>query len=447
MPGKPLLSRQPEPEPTLTATAATPSIVMIRSAFSCATALFISVAAAAAPSLLIENLEGPVTPAEVAAFKAYLQAQPLPSTNEHNAMVYGSAGMAVEAAGTMYEITGDRALLDRMVEFADAMLAGRNDPVSGRVLWTGERDLAWPNKRATDAEAAYSGTENGDVMGHIAYAARLILSDSRLTAVQIGTGDPHHFGGTYGERARRYIRELDRTADTFVLKWFVDPQSLAYRWPTSELYGRLGARAERSRGKGIPWNQQMMLNHGFQELAECHRLLGDDAARVARYDAIVRTSCAAFFQHVRRYPLAGAEAYKWSYASDDPGLKYIEDTSHGGYDILVYRAYATGRYGITAAEMQPLAQTLRHAIIRGPQDFAQRVDGSGAVRHEIGGTWLLLAEFDPSIYSIIANAERERAKNDPYLTAQILRFKHQHATGRQAGVEAPARDGRVGPRS
>lgn len=392
--------------------------------------LSVAIVARGAPTLLIEHLDGPVTPAEVAAFKGYVQTLPLPTGNEHNAMVYGAAGMAVEALGTMFETTHDRAILDRMIEFTDAMLAGRNDVSSGRVLWTGRRELAWPNKRVGEPDAAYSGSENGDVIGHIAYAARLILHEPALLGLNVGGGDPHGFGSTYGERARRYVRELDRTIDTFIVPWFVDPTSLVYRWPTSELYATLGARADKSRGKGIPWNQQMMLNHGFQQLAECHAALGDDPSRVAKYDAVVKTSCDAFFHHLKRYTVQGVDCYKWSYASDDPVLKYIEDTGHAGYDVLVYRAYASGRYGISPATMQPLANTLRRVVIRGPADFAQRIDGSGGVRHDIGGTWLILAEFDPSLYEVIATADRERAKTNPYLTAQILAQKQRryHAT-------------------
>lgn len=38
----------------------------------------------------------------------------------------------------------------------------------------------------------------------------------------------------------------------------------------------------------------MMLNNGFQRLAECHALLGDDPERVMRYEAIVKASVDGF---------------------------------------------------------------------------------------------------------------------------------------------------------
>jgi hypothetical protein len=108
-------------------------------------------AGAAGPPLLIERLDGPVTAGEIEAFRAHLATVPLPVDNVGKAMVYGTAGSTVEALGVMFEVTGDRAILDRMLAFTDAMLAARNDPQTGRVVWTGQRELGWPNKRPTDA--------------------------------------------------------------------------------------------------------------------------------------------------------------------------------------------------------------------------------------------------------------------------------------------------------
>lgn len=396
------------------------------------------------PEMLVEGLDGPVTAKEIAAFKAYMQAQPLPTDNNHNAMVYGTAGAAVEALGTMFNVTHDRAILDRMIEYTDAMLAARNDPDKGRVIWTGQRELVWPNKALTDGDARYSGTENGDVMAHIAYAAKLMLRELELTDAKVASGDRYGFGATYGKRARRYVSELDRTADTFLLKWFVEPKTLAYRWPTSDRYGTLGPRYDKSRGKGIPWNQQMMMNGAFQRLAECHELLQDDTARVLNYDAIVKASCSAFLANVKRYQVNGADCYKWSYASDDPALEYIEDTAHAGYDILICRAYLSGRYGLAPDAMRPFASTLRYVIARGPHQFAERVDGSGDARSELGSTWLYLSLFDPKVFGLVAAADLERAKTKPDIVARILWWKNRRDSA-AGGQDQPPESGAALP--
>ena len=140
----------------------------------------IGLGTAGKPDMVIESLDGPVTPNEIRAFKEHLRTVRIAKDNIGNAMVYGSSGNAVESLGDVYGISRDAEILDLMLAFTDQMLAGRNDPDTGRVLWTGKRELAWPNKRPDAADATYSGTENGDVIAHIAYAAELILRDKAL---------------------------------------------------------------------------------------------------------------------------------------------------------------------------------------------------------------------------------------------------------------------------
>lgn len=74
--------------------------------------------------LLIESTDGPVTAAEIAAFKEYMHGQQYRGDNNHNNMVYGNLGKAAEASGDIYEITHDRQILDEFIQRADMMLAG-----------------------------------------------------------------------------------------------------------------------------------------------------------------------------------------------------------------------------------------------------------------------------------------------------------------------------------
>jgi len=326
-----------------------------------------------APSLIFEKTSGPVTPHEVQAFKDFMAGVTFPSDNNHNAMVYGSGGAYVEALGLMYEITGDPEILNRMITFTNQMLAARNNPKTGRVMWTGERDLVWPNKAADSPDALYSSTENGDVVGHIAYAAKLILKNKNLWTKKIGK-DPYGYGTTYLDRAQTYVRELDKTMDTYIVKWLVDPQTHLYHFPTSRLYEKESTKSPW--GKPVPWNQQAMLNNGFQRLAECHELLGDSPQRVKAYDTIVKASVDSFLSRVKKVTIAGHTCYQWSYSADDPTLHYPEDAAHGGYDVIgIYRAYLSDRYGVTADQLMPLANTLDYVMAQPDNKFAARVTG------------------------------------------------------------------------
>src|SRR6185436_13743247 len=88
-------------------------------------------------AMVIESLSGAVTPNEISSFKTYMAARSMAANNYGNEWVYGGSGTDMEALGQVYEITGDRAILDRMIQYADKVLSIRNDPTSGRVMWTG----------------------------------------------------------------------------------------------------------------------------------------------------------------------------------------------------------------------------------------------------------------------------------------------------------------------
>ena len=381
--------------------------------------------ARAAEAMLVEGPTGPVTAKEILAFKRFMQDAPLATNNLHNAMVYGAGGEAAEALGRMFEISGDVELLDRMLAFTDRMLGARNDPKTGALIWTGARELVWPNQAPQDGKPLYSSTENGDVVGHIAYAARLILEHKKLWAGKVPGGDPLCFGATYRERAGTYIREMDRTLDSFILKWLVRPDTQRCYAPNSPLYEAI-TRAGTA-NQPVPWNQQTMLNNGFQRLAECHRLLGDDDGRAQRYDAIVKASVAWFFESVERYEVQGKTCYKWAYVFERP-LRHIEDTGHGGYDVAgLMRAYVSGRYSLTAEMMRPFANTVSCVLAQPGNKFMGRVDGT-AGKHPpggLGGGWVDLCEVQPGLLPLFLAANQGRIKASPGLTANLLWAKHR----------------------
>ncbi len=384
----------------------------------------------AADALIVEKLEGAVTNAELQAFKSFMRTVPVPTDNQRNMMVYGTGGTSVESLGRMFAISGDRELLDLMLRFTDAMLAARNDPQTGVVIWTGERDAVWPNSTPAEGKQAYAGSETGDVMGHIAHAARLILQNEELANEVVPDGDPHHFGKTYLLRALRYVHDMDHTLDTFVLKWLVRPGTLRLHQPDSPAYD--AASRPNSSSKPMPWNQQMMVLNGVQRLAECHALLGadDDVARVKQCDAIVQASIDWFFESAQRITVNGHDCYRWTYAAENP-MVHIEDSAHGGYDVGgLCRAYASGRFRLSAEMMRPFANTVLH-VMRKPPDgftFAGRVDGAAAGKRGPGtlrGHWIDLCEFEPALLQVFYEANKGRIKSSADTVAYLIWQRHR----------------------
>jgi len=380
-----------------------------------------------AVELVIESPNGPVTPKEISAFKAFLQTQPTGDSNNHNGWVYGNSGKDLEALGMVYEISQDQGILDQMIRFADAALASRNNPTNGRVIWTGKRELCWPNAATNSATAAYSGSENGDVVSHICYCAKLILKTPALGQQAVGIGDERGYGKTYRERALTYVREMDRTMDSFVEPWFVSTNGNQFRWPETPLY------TFNHGGTPIPWNQQTMLGDGFLRLAECHELLGNDSARVKRYYDIVRANMNWFLSDLHPGTKDGHPIYDWGYSA---GRK-SEDVPHGGYDIWgLCRAFESRRFGIPATTMTNFANTLNY-VIYDPEKkvFHMRVDGTDggkAPRKSLAASWTLLTEYSPNddLYHRVAEANLEPAKTKPLEAAFILWMKNKRAAAK-----------------
>ncbi|MGO4494793.1 discoidin domain-containing protein [Paenibacillus sp. 2RAB27] len=377
-------------------------------------------AATGAP-MVVSSLEGPVTQEEINSFKQYIFSSSvgLPVSNIGNDFVYGPSGQNVEAMGYMYEISGDQAILDRMISFSENMLSARNNPVTGRVLWNGNRELAWPNKKVGEVNSdgllieGYSGSENGDVIGHIAYSAKLILQNKSLWNKTVPIGNGSLYGETYLQRAKSYIIELDKSMDTYMIPNFVKPDTLRQYWPNDTRWSTTGSGAPNS---AIPWNQQMMINNGFMRLAECHELLADDLARVDLYDRIVKASIDWFTASLEPYQVQGHDVYKWWYVADYFGKVEDADGVHAANDIMgMTRAYDRGKYGVTQDTLIKLANTIRYVISTGTGNFYCKVDGlpTSCTLTNLWSEYLHISPYapDPTVYKLLTN---------PYYMSTVL---------------------------
>jgi hypothetical protein len=408
---------------------------------------------ARAQTLVIESPSGPITPQELDAFKAFMLTRTPPANTwgkpgEHNALADGPAGRDLEAMGLMYEATGDLAILNRMIFFADAFVAMRNDLPGGehRVMWTGNVDKVWPPEAPTGAaqpgQVTYAGGENGDTIAHIEYAALVILRTRTLWSTTVPDGDPHGYGRTYLDRAKTYASRCAEANDEYSAKYFVQPGTNLIRNPPNWPKGFHTMEAI---------NIQMMLDGGFQRDAEIHELLGGDEARVARYDAIVKTSVRECLDGMKRdaYVVAGHTVYKWDYYPWKPGGR--ESEGHAAYDVLgVWRAYHRPRYGITMAEVIPIADTVSFVISLGNNSFASIVDGTGTPQNYMHPEWHLAGEWSESALSLMSKAAiaSRRYTSSPIMTAAVLATRSRLARPPSGGADggvAPSVDAQPAP--
>lgn len=365
--------------------------------------------AQAAGPMVIDSYEGPITQNEINSFKAYIQTvKPVvwgETTNMNNEYAQGKSGEAIKAMGLMYELTGDTEILDRMIYFCDVVLSQRNDilpaPYGQRIAWTSTIAPVWPG---SPKDPAGADSANGDHVGHLAFCARLILQTPSSWDKPVPIGDEFGHGATYRERAATFLTQADYVVNEFFFPYLLDfSHANKYYFSTMSPY---------KTGEPLPWNQQMMITYGFQNLAVAHELAGDNPALVAKYDRIVQTNIDWFFKDntVKKVYTnsAGNTTYNWGYAPTSSGG---EDSNHASLDVAgFYRAYLSGRYGITSEMMKPFANMYADVMIRGPKDFAGRVDGKDGTGHAAPTTYarsgnIYLADLRPDMYYDLAYAD------------------------------------------
>jgi hypothetical protein len=391
-----------------------------------------------ADDLVLAGLDGDVTTNEYMSFIDKINAlPPPPSNNIGNTMVYEAVGGGkLHGLQTFYSFTKDRRVLDLAIVWSDAFLHARNDPVNGRIVWTGKRELCWPNKETNDeAHALYSGTENGDVIEHIVNTAKLILEDPSLWT-QTAPADTYGFGATYLGRAKTYVRECQRSAETTIVPWYVRNTKDGYRLihPDSRVYWKYCA----SSGP-VPWNQQQCIGGGLLRLAQCHRLLNDGNTNVAYYEKISRDAANWFFSSARLVSVNGTNCYDWGYVVVSDPDEHREDTGHSFYDAYVLRAYQAN-LGPTRIQMQRLINTALFVINRGSNRFGGYVNGVTnqyrAERKYLNYEWIEMSVLDRRLYELLGNAvlTSHQYYDDIPVEAAVLYAKHYWAMAPKASL-------------
>ena len=392
----------------------------------------------AKPALIYDGPTGSVTAAELKAFKACMAEFTPAASNTNNAWVYGNSGQAIEALALVYELSGDTDFLNRMIELSDTALAERNDlappPVGQRIIWTGKISPVWPNRAPDLADAGYSATENGDIIGHIALTAAMILRHHELW-VQSVPADIHHFGVTYLERAKTYVRQMDFSCQEFMIPNLVRASDRGRLYfPVDATYKNLSAPVAKA-GQAVPWNQQFMITNGFQHLAECHELLGDAPELVKAYDGYVRESLAWFISRAWAQPDSkhGGVLYLWNYSLAEE--KHIEDSNHTDIDLQgLSRAWASGRYGdvLHRSDMDAFANDNVDLMALGEGKWAGHVNGHSDTGHGSGTNYprpnfLSMLEFRPDAYASYAAAEvaSGHAESDFNVVSRLLWLKYR----------------------
>jgi hypothetical protein len=330
-------------------------------------------------NMVVDHLDGPVTKKEIQSFIQYIKTLNPQLMDSNNEKVQSQIRESLKAMSLVYDIQPRKEILDKMLSFCDALLSigttvnGQDGPLT----WIGD------------------GAAQGDIVGHLANCAKQILKTRAIHHNVVLDGNPHGFGKTYLDRAQHYLAVADQSANQNILG------SLLKLRDGNHMYFS-GASSYKPR-RPVPWNQQMMFDYAFVNLAQAHELLGNDPSQVKHYDEIVQSNIDWFFTDgVERYTdRKRLPADVWGYAMPQ---KTNEDGDHGSLDVAgLYQLYLSGRYSISAEQLAPIANTVMDVISLKNGQYAGRLNGTTAGRDSKGtdqlpSGFLFMALFQEDIY-------------------------------------------------
>ncbi len=373
---------------------------------------------AASGTMAFTDVNGPLSKDELESFAAYTKKKyQTAKDNVGNAMAYGAAGADIDGMCMVYEITKDTRLLEPMLKGADSILYARNDQPGGdgRTVFTGRVEKAWPNKALGEPDEKYAGSENGLVLGHVAYVAECILNTPDIWEKEVPDGDPKGYGKTYLERAKTYVKMCDETLQEFLIPYYIDPQTKHERFPTDATFAAMGGASNYGdrAGSGFPWNQQWMFNHGPIHMAKAHELLGEEPEKAAQYKEIVQASLDWFLSQMVESEKDGNTYYYWYYWPKETNYHQdggkMEDAvdAHMAYDIA--GLHLTMKYGydtISQEHMQKFANTIKYVIYnpeQAPNVFSGAVNGGAGkgFRAQLYPENIVLGLYDEEVYHIL----------------------------------------------
>ncbi len=363
----------------------------------------------------VSSLDGPVTKGEIQSFVDYIQTLKPRLTNSKNEWAQGKSGENLKAMSLIYDIAPRKEILDKMVSFSDALLSIGKKKTSGQVTWKGD------------------GGAQGDIVGHLANCAKQILKTKDLhNKVVVPGGDPHKFGKTYLERAKYYLAVADRSANANLLGALLELRNGDHMY--------FSKKTSYKRGEPVPWNQQMMFNYAFVNLAQAYGLLGGAKDKVKRYDAIVQSNVDWFFKDgITSYTnKKDRRSYDWGYALPQ---KKGEDSNHGSLDVAgLYRLYLSGRYKIDAKHFVPIANTIMDVMRKGDKHYAGRLDGTSSggnskATNRLRSGFMFMALFRSNAYQqMMADAGIQKGGSTDRIDvySRFLCVKHQQSNHRAA---------------
>jgi len=378
--------------------------------------------AAGLSSLVLSNIDGPVTHDEIAAFNKYYPHFEIPENNDDKKMSWDLAQF-IHSLLFMYEMTNDIQYLDYAIVCADQAIKAKRtsdiDYVTQKVIpgW------AYLNREFTNANgpALYN-----NVVGN----ATIIRALGRVSlAIKASNLDDR-----YQRKAQAYIYSSIETINAFLgtPEWFNSKKNI-FHFPNSKRHDKV---LNGVRGLALAHNRQLLMGSAMLFVLQYYEASGKKFPYEKEYTKVVDSTANYFWSKAKAKKKAGQISYyTWLYREKGKKGKKprLEDVGHGGYDVKALSHIYKGR-GIGSPEkMRGLASTLIDRMLIDPknQRFSYYIDGSKPKKSKNDKKtqrdairWLALSEWDKRVFETSGKLLLKQIKlSGPLPYAEFLYFK------------------------
>jgi len=268
----------------------------------------------------------------------------------------------------MYQVTGEKVHIDRVLDWGERFMANRSDRRGLRDDYRGRIVKSWVGNDYTFGLNYAEGSSTGLLCHPMAEAVYWVYADESLRA-------------EYGERAAVLLREVIDTMEEFDADFRDGPgvgEGHYYNQYNDVTYGQ-------------PQEPLNLQNAIGRTLVDLYLVTGEEKYR-QRAEKLAR-----FMKNLMRpvedHVVWPYSTYRLRYESD-----HVEDFSHAGLNVMF--AFECYRAGIVFNEedMRRMANTLKW-MYRGPEvGYADRLNGEGTERSlGVSSRWLVLGFFDERV--------------------------------------------------
>ncbi|MDG2471754.1 MAG: hypothetical protein P8M71_01390 [Pseudomonadales bacterium] len=245
----------------------------------------------------LSSIQGPVTENEINQYLSILKRVPSVKDNYQRDFSWNYAEYLM-GLGKLYQASGDRRLLDKMIAGCERILARRNDRLDKLILYIDNATLpVWPSLQQkwsiNNKPVPFTNLlMTANILQPIAYAAWLIAHEPSLTSTIDNSDQP------YIDAAQRFLTETEITLKHYALSpLWLNPNTQLFQHANTRRMTHIDEVPSHKIGKPVSFNRALSMASVLHYVAASHRQLKQNDTLASQYEHIIRQQLSFFEQH------------------------------------------------------------------------------------------------------------------------------------------------------